>query len=109
MGDRAVVIFAGDGQDFAAVYSHWGGQDIEEMLGAFFVAEDENKQHDNRFGDPEYLAARFAVWSSDSRGTGVGIVPTDRREYTNVRVHCDNEKHPRLERLPEYGEGEGAA
>lgn len=109
MGDRAVVIFAAEGQDLAAVYKHWGGEDIEDTLAEFFAAEDASKSHDNRFGDPEYLSARFLVWSSDTRGTGVGIVPIDRREHTNVRVHCDNDEHPRIERLPEYGEGEGAA
>ena len=106
MGDRTVVIFASEGKDFAAVYSHWGGHDIDETLAGFFAAEDGNPQHDNRFGDPEYLAARFLVHVSDSRGTGVGIVPTDRREYANVRVHCDNSDHPRLEILPPYGKDE---
>jgi hypothetical protein len=106
MGDRAVVIFASDGHDMAAIYSHWGGDEIDDTLARFFAAEDESKLHDNRFGDAMYLAARFVVHISDSRGMGVGIVPVSAREYTNVRVHCDNSEHPRLERLPAYGKGE---
>lgn len=99
MGDRVVILFAESGQDHVAVYKHHGGQEIAETLEAFFAAEDANKQHDNRFGDPEYLAARFLVWTSNSTGTGVGIVPVTRRETRNVRLHCDSGRHPRIESL----------
>lgn len=99
MGDRVVVLFAGDGTDYAAVYKHYDGSGIAEVLDEFFAAEEANAAHDNRFGDPEYLSARFVVWSSRATGTGVGIVPTNRRESTNVRVHCDGEARPRIEVL----------
>lgn len=99
MGDRVVVLFAGDGTDYAAVYKHYDGGDIVAVLGQFFAAEEANERHDNRFGDPEYLSARFVAWSSTATGTGVGIVPTNRRERTSVRVHCDGDARPRIEVL----------
>src|SRR5437660_923560 len=99
MGDRAVILFRQGTRDQAAVYLHRGGSEVREILERFFRDEDANTFHDNRFDDPEYLAARFVVAQSDRLGTGIGIVSTTVASESNWRVHCDNDKHPRIERL----------
>lgn len=99
MGDRAVVVFSQHDEDVAAVYLHWGGSEADEILERFFDAEDANDARDNRFGDPEYLAARFVAARVDGRGMGIGIVPVTAREHSNWRVHCDGDQHPRVESI----------
>lgn len=99
MGDRAVIIFANSGVDVAAIYTHWGGSEVDDSLYTFFVDEDRDDRYDNRFADPAYLAARYVTWASNTNGSGIGIVRIDHREYTNVRVHCDNQEHPRIEHI----------
>lgn len=99
MSDTTIVLFAERNEDVAGVFLYWGGPDTPARLEKFFTAELEDMSRDNRFSDPEYLAARFVVWASDTRGNSVGVVDVTRREETNVRVHCDSDQRPRIEVL----------
>lgn len=99
MGDRGVIKFNGYDKDVAAVYTHYFGSYADETLQEFFQAEESNPQHDNRFDDPSYLAARFVVWASNTDGLGVGIVPLDSHAGdTDWRVYCESRERPRVER-----------
>lgn len=94
MSDATIVLFAEGDEDVAAVYLHWGGAENLERLEQFFDADMQNENHDNRFSDPEYLAARFVVWVSGPTGNGVGVADPVRREHTNIRVQCDSDRRP---------------
>ena len=97
MNDRVVILFATGGEDVAAVRKRWGARDVHTDLAAFFAAEDADPMHDNRYHDPEYLAARYVAWTATPLGKGVGVVGLAEREDMTVRVHCDNHGHPLVE------------
>lgn len=102
MGDRAVILFAGHHDDWAAVYLHLGGSDADTVLDGFFDAEQaavDAGTRDNRFDDPSYLAARFVAAVTRATGRGVGIVPVGEREASNWRVHCTGRVRPVVSRL----------
>lgn len=103
MGDRATVLFNDGIHDVALVYSHDNGSDMPSVLEEFYAAEDANSHHDNRYDDPEYLAARFVVFLSQRsgpRGLGVGIGnPALSYDGTPYRVLCTQDTRPRIATL----------
>lgn len=98
MGNRAIIRFSDGYTDIAAVYLHDAGSEAHSLLELFFQAEDGNTRHDNRFSDPEYLAARFIVFMYERwgrRGNGIGVAdPHAEYDGYPYRVLCTNETHP---------------
>lgn len=95
----SIVLFADQWGDQAAVYLHGDDDSVHGQLDAFFANEKKligtsPRRYTNRFDDPQYLAARFVVYVSNSSGTGVGVAKTDDRADTNFRVLCTNETDP---------------
>jgi len=97
----SIVVFADNTGDRAAVYLHGDDGDVHEQLEEFFAHEQavSSNRYELRFDDPEYLAARFVVHSSNATGTGVGVTLPDARDETNYRVWCLHETRPTVEEL----------
>jgi len=54
----------GEIESWPKVYQHWGGSEVPEWWEAF--CEDlESQAHDTRYGNQEYLAAKWVVWLAD--------------------------------------------
>jgi hypothetical protein len=99
MGDRAIIQFAQRGEIIGGVYLHNGGSQADEILAEFFVAEEENPRHDNRFNDAPYLAARFVAWASRPNGLGIGVQNEAGDASNTWRVHCNSSQRPRVENV----------
>ena len=63
MGERALVVFTNGEEVSPAVYLHWHGEDVPQLLNlaAAVMAGDPNSGYQNapRIGDVSYSAARF--------------------------------------------------
>jgi hypothetical protein len=94
----AVVVFADASGDRAAVYLHGDDGDVPDQLEEFFRHEDEvmrlNPRYDNRFHDPQYLAARFVEYNFGPTGRGVGVTVPSERDNANYRLLCTQASWP---------------
>ena len=102
----AIVIFSDDMADYAAVYLHGDDGDVPDQLAEFFqreevrIANTMGPQYDNRFDDPQYLAARFVAHAMiTSSGTGVGVTVPSARDESNYRVLCTRKTRPTVATL----------
>lgn len=69
MSTRCNIHFVGWGETQANIYRHSDGypdgeHGVPACLQRFFQAVEEQTGGDTRFGDPEYLAAKFLVWQA---------------------------------------------
>jgi hypothetical protein len=102
MATRSNIHFVLDGRTYANIYVHYDGYPsnrVSELM-EFFQAV-KKWTNDTRFNDPEYLAAKFVVWYSQSglgEGSpspsldflGIGVAIQDQGDIDYIyEVHCD--------------------
>lgn len=103
MGDRGMIHFKQYNETEAAVYTHYYGSAVNEVMVDFFKAN-EAAGNDTRYDDASYLAARFVahVMKDDPYGLGWGIIRPGMAEGPIWTVDCDDlvgpEQRPRVSR-----------
>jgi hypothetical protein len=102
MATRSNIHFVADGITYANLYIHYDSYPSNRVpeLKEFFHAV-KNQTNDTRFNDPEYLAAKFVVWYSQTglrEGSpspsldflGIGVCVEDHGDIDYIyEVHCD--------------------
>lgn len=102
MATRSNVHFVVGGRTYANIYIHYDGYPsnrVKELKEFFYAVKVQTT--DTRFNDPEYLAAKFVVWYSQSglgEGSsspsldflGIGVSTQDHGDIEYIyEVHCD--------------------
>lgn len=123
MSTRCSINFTVAGSDkvWAKVYRHYDGDLAPESLRSFF--RDVRKQTgegdrtgDTRFGDPEYLAAKYVVWQAHRYATpgkplaftGVGVLAQDPGDIAYIHtVACADRDTDPVVTSREVGEQDG--
>jgi hypothetical protein len=96
MGDRGMIHFKEFDRTEAAVYTHYYGSSVDEVMAEFFEANEAASGSDTRYDDATYLAARFVahVMKGDPYGLGWGIIRPGTAEGPTWTVDCDNREGP---------------
>lgn len=103
MATRSNIHFVQQGNTYANVYVHYDGYPDNRIpeIQEFFKAV-KHWTNDTRFNDPEYLAAKFIVWYSQSglgEGSpspsldflGIGVSVHDHGDIEYIyEIHCDD-------------------
>lgn len=103
MGDRGMIHFKQYDETEAAVYTHYYGSAVDEVMAEFFEATEKASPSDTRYDDASYLAARFVayVMKDDPFGLGWGIIRPGMAEGPIWTVDCDELVGP--QRRPQVG------
>lgn len=95
MSTPATIGFATVDQTIAVLFKRQDGNTVDLILTAFFEHEQkliDAGQHDNRFGAPAVLAARFISWHTAADGLSVALAsPNIKPDWL---VTCDTYEFP---------------